>query len=120
MNRLSTGKRIISAADDAAGLQISHRLTAEIRGIDQAIRNAADGQSMLPTAEGATIEIHAMIQRRRELAVQAANGTMATADTTAVNSEFVALEAEINRINDNTTWNGILLTQGSISKLPSC
>ena len=113
MNRLSTGKRINSAADDAAGLQISQRLTAEIRGIDQAIRNAADGQSMLATAEGATIEIHAILQRMRELAVQSANGTMATADRTAINSEFVALEAEVNRINDNTTWNGILLTQGS-------
>ena len=113
MNRLSTGKRINSAADDAAGLQISQRLTAEIKGIDQAIRNAADGQAMLATAEGATIEIHKILQRMRELGVQAANGTMATADRTAINSEFVALEAEINRINDNTTWNGILLTQGS-------
>ena len=113
MHRLSTGKRINSAADDAAGLQISQRLTAEIKGIDQAIRNAADGQAMLATAEGATIEIHKILQRMRELGVQAANGNMATADMTTINSEFVALEAEINRINDNTTWNGILLTQGS-------
>ena len=115
MQRLSTGKRINSAADDAAGLQISQRLTAEIKGINQAIRNAADGQAMLATAEGATIEIHAILQRMRELAVQASNGTLDEADRAAINSEFVALEAEVNRINDNTTWGGILLTNGTIT-----
>ena len=115
MQRLSTGKRINSAADDAAGLQISQRLTAEIKGINQSIRNAADAHAMLATAEGATIEIHAILQRMRELAVQASNGTLESADRTAINSEFVALEAEINRINDNTTWGGKLLTNGSIT-----
>ena len=115
MQRLSTGKRVNSAADDAAGLQISQRLTAEIKGINQSIRNAADGHAMLATAEGATIEIHAILQRMRELAVQASNGTLQEADRAAINSEFVALEAEVNRINDNTTWAGILLTNGSIT-----
>ena len=115
MQRLSTGKRINSAQDDAAGLQISQRLTAEIKGVNMAIRNAADGHAMLATAEGATIEIHAILQRMRELAVQASNGTMGDADRAAVNSEFVALEAEINRINDNTTWAGIELTNGGFT-----
>ena len=115
MQRLSTGKRVNSAADDAAGLQISQRLTAEIKGVNQSIRNAADGHAMLATAEGATIEIHAILQRMRELAVQASNGTMGDADRAAVNSEFVALEAEVNRINDNTTWAGILLTDGTFA-----
>ena len=115
MQRLSTGKRINSAADDAAGLQISQRLTAEIKGINQSIRNAADAHAMLATAEGAAIEIHAILQRMRELAVQASNGTMQDADRAAVNSEFVALEAEINRINDNTTWGGQQLTDGTFT-----
>ena len=115
MQRLSTGKRINSAADDAAGLQISQRLTAEIKGINQSIRNAADAHAMLATAEGAAIEIHAILQRMRELAVQASNGTMQDADRNAVNSEFVALEAEVNRINDNTTWGGQQLTDGTFT-----
>ena len=115
MQRLSTGKRINSAQDDAAGLQISQRLTAEIKGINMAMRNAADGHSILATAEGSMTEIHTILQRMRELAVQATNGTMGTADRVAVNSEFVALEAEINRINDNTTWAGIELTNGGFT-----
>ena len=115
MQRLSTGKRINSAKDDAAGLQISQRLTAEIKGINMAMRNAADGHSILATAEGSMTEIHTILQRMRELAVQATNGTMGTADRVAVNSEFVALEAEINRINDNTTWAGIELTNGGFT-----
>ena len=115
MQRLSTGKRVNGAGDDAAGLQISTRLTAEIQGINQAIRNAADGQAMLATAEGATNEISLILLRMRELAVQSANGTMGAADRAAVNSEFVALEAEINRINDNTTWAGLALTNGQFT-----
>ena len=115
MQRLSTGKRVNSAKDDAAGLQISQRLTAEIKGINMAMRNAADGHSILATAEGSMTEIHTILQRMRELAVQATNGTMGTADRVAVNSEFVALEAEINRINDNTTWAGIELTNGGFT-----
>ena len=115
MHRLSTGKRINSAADDAAGLQISQRLTAEIKGLNQSAKNAADGHAMLAAAEGATIEIHAILQRMREIAVQASNGSLQDSDRAAINSEFVALEAEINRINDNTTWAGQKLTDGTLS-----
>ena len=115
MQRLSTGKRVNGAADDAAGIQIINRLTAEIQGLNMATRNAADAHAMLATAEGATQEIHTILLRMRELAVQAANGTMDTADRVAVTSEFDALEAEIDRINDNTTWAGLLLTDGSFT-----
>ena len=115
MQRLSTGKRVNGAADDAAGIQIINRLTAEIQGLNMATRNAADAHAMLATAEGATQEIHTILLRMRELAVQAANGTMDAADRTAVTSEFDALEAEIDRINDNTTWAGLLLTDGSFT-----
>ena len=116
MQRLSTGKRVNGAGDDAAGLQISTRLTAEIQGINQAIRNAADGQAMLAAAEGASNEIHTILLRMRELAVQSANGTMGSADRAAVQSEFVALEAEITRISDNTTWAGLTLIDGSFTQ----
>jgi flagellin len=115
MLRLSTGKRINSSIDDAAGLQISKRLTGEIQGLNMAVRNAADAQSMLASAEGGMEEIHTILLRMRELAVQSANGTMGTADRNALQSEFVALEAEINRIGDNTTWGGITLLNGSFS-----
>jgi flagellin len=115
MERLSTGKRINSAMDDAAGLQISNRLTAEIQGLNMSVRNAADAQAMLATAEGASTEIHTILLRMRELAVQSSNGTMGTADRAAVSSEFTALEAEINRIGNNTTWGGITLLNGSFS-----
>ena len=112
MQRLSTGKRINGGTDDAAGLQIANRLTAEIQGLNMSVRNAADAQAMLATAEGATKEIHLLLLRMRELAVQSANGTMDSADRTAVASEFTALESEINRIGDNTTWAGITLLNG--------
>ena len=115
MERLSTGKRINSSIDDAAGLQIANRLTAEIQGLNMSVRNAADAQAMLATAEGATKEIHLILLRMRELAVQASNGTMDTADRAAVSSEFTALEEEINRIGDDTTWAGIKLLDGSYS-----
>ena len=115
MQRLSTGKRINGGTDDAAGLQIANRLTAEIQGLNMSVRNAADAQAMLATAEGATKEIHLLLLRMRELAVQSANGTMDSADRTAVASEFTALESEINRIGDNTTWAGITLLNGSFS-----
>ena len=115
MNRLSTGKRINSAADDAAGLQISQRLTAEIRGIDQAIRNAADGQSMLATAEGATIEIHAILQRMRELALQAANDTNSDLDRRYIQDEIDQLAAEIDRVSDTTQFNSINVLDGSFA-----
>ena len=113
MQRLSSGKRINGAMDDAAGLQISQRMTGEIRGFNQAARNAADAQSLLATAEGAYAEIHNILQRLREIAVQGAAGTNATADRTALNSEVTALEAEIVRIANDTTWSGIQLMDGS-------
>ncbi len=111
MQRLSTGKRINSAIDDAAGLQISQRQEAEIRGFKQATKNAADSQALLATAEGAMGEITNILQRMRELAVQSASGTMSTADRTALQSEVEALETEIDRIKDEgETPSGIVNT----------
>ena len=104
MQRLSSGKRINGAMDDAAGLQISQRMTAEIRGFHQAARNAADAQSLLATVEGAMAEQHNLLQRIREIAVQAASATNSSADRTALQSEADALEAEIERISNDTTW----------------
>ena len=113
MERLSSGKRINSAIDDAAGLQIANRQEAEIRGFKQAAKNAADAQSLFATQEGALEEIHNLLQRLRELAVQSANGTLIAADRTALNSEVTALEAEISRISDDTTWGGQQILDGS-------
>lgn len=109
MNRLSTGKRINTAADDAAGVAITSRLTAEIRGTNQAIRNASDAQAFIDTAEGAHDEVVNILQRMRELAVQAANDTNGDADRTAIQDELTALTAEIDRIGAVTTWAGIQL-----------
>jgi flagellin len=105
MERLSTGKRINGAKDDAAGQAIASRMTAQIRGLDQAVRNANDGISMIQTADGAMEEVSNMLQRMRELAVQYTNTTNATADKTALATEYTALNTEITRINDDTTWN---------------
>ena len=103
MESLSTGKRINYAKDDAAGSAIAVRLTAEIQGLQMASRNAADGQSLLDTAEGAlTRDTHLM--RLRELAVQSSNGTLTTSDRGALQAEAAALEAEITRISDTTSW----------------
>ena len=113
MEQLSTGKRINGAADDAAGLAISNKMTAQVRGLNQAVRNANDGISMIQTAEGATKEITNMLQRMRELAVQAANDTNATGDRSALAAEVTQLQEEITRIADNTTWNGMKLLDGS-------
>jgi flagellin len=107
MEQLSTGKRINSAADDAAGLSISNKMTAQIRGLNQAVRNANDAISMVQTAEGALNEVTNMLQRMRELAVQSVNGTNSAADRTSLDSEFDALTAEISRISNKTTWNGV-------------
>ena len=115
MHRLSSGKRINSAADDAAGLKISQRQEAEIRGFAQSSRNAADAQAFFATAEGAMGEIHNLLQRLREIAVQSANDTNNTADRTALQTEVVALEADIDRIRNDTTWAGILLLNGTSS-----
>jgi flagellin len=109
MEQLSTGKRINSAADDAAGLAISNKMTSQIRGLNQAVRNANDGISMLQTAEGATQEITNMLQRMRELAVQAANDTYQSSDRSALNAEVAELQDEITRIGRNTEWNGMKL-----------
>ena len=106
MERLSTGKRINTAADDAAGVAIASRLTSEIRGTNQAIRNAMDAQSLIDTAEGAHSEIVNILQRMRELSVQAANDTNGTDDRTAIKAEIDALVDEIDRIATVTTWAG--------------
>ena len=98
MERLSTGLRINTAADDAAGVSISTRMEAQIRGLNQAIRNAGDGQALADTAEGAMTEITNMLQRMRELSVQASNDTYNLQDRTNLNSEVNQLKAEIDRI----------------------
>lgn len=104
--QLSTGKRINAASDDAAGLAIGNRMTAQIRSLDMAVRNANDGVSMLQTVDGAASGITGMLQRMRELAVQAVNGTYGGTDQTALNAEFSALSSEINHIASDTLWNG--------------
>jgi flagellin len=106
MEQLSTGKRINSASDDAAGLAINNKMTSQIRGLNQAVRNANDAISMIQTAEGSLGEVTNMLQRMRELAVQASNGTYSATDRASLNTEFTALESEITRISDKTTWNG--------------
>ena len=113
MERLSTGKRINSAADDAAGLAISQRLNAQVKGLDQAARNANDAISMLQTADGAAIEITNMLQRMRELAVQATSDSNTTADVANLDLEFAALSGEIDRIVDATQWNGENIPNGT-------
>ena len=117
MERLSTGKRINSAADDAAGIAISSRLTSEIRGTNQAIRNAMVAQAMIDTAEGAHEEIENILQRMRELAVQSANDTNSGVDRTNLNTELTQLSAEIDRISSVTSWAGISLLDGTASGL---
>ena len=106
MERLSTGQRINSAGDDAAGLAISSRMTSQVNGLNMAVRNANDAISMVTTADGAYIEGTAMMQRMRELAVQAASGTMSSTDRTALDTEFQALSTQIETIGANTQWNG--------------
>ena len=115
MERLSTGKRINNAGDDAAGQAIATRLTAELQGLSMASRNAGDAQSMVDTAEGAMQEVHTILLRMRELAVQSANGTLTDADRSHTDAEFQQLEAEITRISDNTKWAGKGLIDGSLS-----
>ena len=107
MERLSTGQRINSAADDAAGLAISSKMTSQIRGLDQAVRNGNDAISMIQTQDGAMIEVTNMLQRMRELAVQAASGTNGSTDRDSLQTEFAALAAQINTIGNDTSWNGV-------------
>ena len=113
MERLSTGRRINSAKDDAAGLAISERMNAQISGLNMAVRNANDAISLLQTADGATQEISNMLGRMRELAVQAASGTYTTTDQAALDLEFGALMDEIDRIATNTEWNGTAILSGA-------
>ena len=106
VERLSTGQRINSASDDAAGLAVSTRMQSQIMGLNAAVRNANDGIGMLNTAEGALVEITTMLQRMRELALQASSGTTDVKDRTYINKEYQALYGEIDRIADNTEFNG--------------
>jgi flagellin len=113
MQRLSSGLRINSAKDDAAGLAISDRMTSQIRGLNQAARNANDGISLAQTAEGALQETTNMLQRMRELAIQSSNSTNTTADRESLDAEFQNLLEEINRIATSTSFNGKVLLSGA-------
>ena len=113
MEQLSTGRKISSAADDASGLAISARMTSQIRGLDQAVRNANDAVSMVNTAEGALDEITDMLQRVRELAVQSGTGTTSSNDRVFLDAEFDHLIAEIERVSANTQWNGRNILNGA-------
>jgi flagellin len=115
VEKLSSGLRINRAADDAAGLAISEKLQAQVTGLNQASRNAQDGVSMVQTAEGALNEVHSMLQRIRELAVEAGNSTLGASDAQSVNAEVTALQAEITRIGNTTTFNGQNLLTGALS-----
>jgi flagellin len=111
--RLSTGLRISVAADDAAGLAISERLRSQVRSLSQAQRNANDGISLVQTAEGALNEVNSILTRLRELAIQAANGTVSDNDKATLNEEFQSLINEVNRIGRSTEFNGVKLLDGS-------
>lgn len=115
IQRLSTGLRINSAKDDAAGLAISERFTSQIRGLNQAVRNANDGISLAQTAEGAMVEVTNNLQRIRELAVQSANGTNSASDQDALQAEVTERLAEIDRIATQTDFNGTALLDGTFS-----
>ena len=112
MERLSTGLRINSAKDDAAGLAITSKMTSQINGLNQAVRNANDAISMIQVAEGAMKEVTNMFQRMRELAVQAISDSNTSADRTALNNEYKQLSAEVMRIAENTQWNGTNILDG--------
>ncbi|EKO3404222.1 flagellin [Vibrio fluvialis] len=116
MERLSSGNRINSAKDDAAGLQISNRLTAQSRGLDVAMRNANDGISIAQTAEGAMNESTSILQRMRDLSLQSANGTNSTSERKALNEEVTALQDELNRIAETTSFGGRKLLNGSFGE----
>lgn len=113
LERLSSGKRINRASDDAAGLAISQKMEAQIRGLRQASRNSLDGVSLIQTAEGALNEVHEMLQRMRELSVQGANGVYAKEDLEAIANEIKELTEQIDKIAKDTEFNGIKLLDGS-------
>ena len=113
MEQLSTGRRINSAKDDAAGLAIGQHMTAQVRGLDQAVRNLNDGVNLLQAAEGPLNETTNMLQRMRELAVQAASGTYSTTQRGYLQTEFLALNSQIDKIASETTWNGYTVLTGT-------
>lgn len=115
MEKLSSGLRINRAGDDAAGLSISEKMRAQIRGLDQASRNAQDGISLIQTAEGSLNETHSILQRMRELAVQASNDTNVTVDRSAITDELTSLQTEVDRIAKTTQFNEKNLLDGSLS-----
>ena len=115
--RLSTGLRISTAADDAAGLAISERLRSQIRSLDQAKRNANDGISLVQTAEGALNEVSSILSRLRELSIQSANGSVSNQDRETLDEEFQSLVNEVNRIGSSTEFNGVKLLDGSSSSV---
>ncbi|CAN5313299.1 flagellin domain-containing protein [soil metagenome] len=117
MERLSSGKRINAAKDDAAGLAIASRMTSQVRGLTAAMRNANDGISLAQTAEGAMGEVSNMLQRIRELAVQSANGTNSAGDRTNIQTEVTALLGQIGDVASKTTFNNINLTDGTATAL---
>ena len=105
MEQLSTGSKVNSAKDDAAGLAIGQSMTAQVRGLNQAVRNLNDGINMMQTAEGALVETTNMLQRMRELAVQSGNGTLSTSQRGYLQTEFSALSSQIDKISTDTKWN---------------
>ena len=118
IDRLSTGKRINSAADDAAGNAIATRMTSQVRGLNQAVRNANDGISLAQTAEGGMNEIVNMMQRMRELAVQSASGTLANSDRTNLQAEVTALKAQVDDVAGKTNFNGVPLLNAAAALAP--
>jgi flagellin len=117
MERLSSGKRINSSADDAAGLAIASKMTSQIKGMEQAVRNANDGISLAQTADAAMGEIGNLVQRVRELAVQASNGTLSNTDRESIQLEATELLKQVDDIANNTSFNGVKLTDGSTASI---
>ena len=111
--KLSSGSRINKAADDAAGMAVANRMESQIRGLTMAVRHAKDGQNLIDTADGASIEVSNILQRLRELAVQASSDTLDTNNRTFLNAEATALKSEINRISAQTRWNNLNLLDGT-------
>ena len=118
MQQLATGNRINQAKDDAAGLSIGQNMTSQVRGLNQAVRNVNDGINMLQTADGALVETSNMLQRMRELAVQSSNSTNSVSQRKYLDNEFTSLKEEINRINDNTSWNNAPLFGSAVANPP--
>ena len=116
IERLSTGLRINRASDDAAGMAIASKMTSQIKGLGQASRNAADGTSVLQIADGALNEVHSMLQRMRELSVQAANGTNTPDDLDAIQLEIASLTEEVDRISRDTEFNTKPLLDGTLDQ----